>query len=286
MLLSVALEAFLLQIRADGRSMHTIGQYRRHVLAFAAFMGTERDLATITVGDVARFLTSPAALGESKPKKPTSMNALRTSLRCFFKFLHESSLAPSNPARMLRRARCMPPPPRGFSDEEVRRLTDVLTVAQGPSVRRDHLLIEVMLRAGLRLGSALALDRSDIDLERREILVRIAKGSAPERVFMSPPLHDHFAGFLAERGDGPLFTTVSGTRIGARSVQRRIEQWIRKAGIPHGSAHSLRHTFGQALYLKTRDIALVQLALRHRSIASTLVYARARAAELRRVLEA
>ena len=260
-----ALEAFLLQIQADGRSPHTVAQYARHVRLFASFVG-DRDLSQITVGDLARFLTSPAALGGARPKRPTSVNALRTSLRVFFKHAHEASISPTNPARLLRRARCTPPPPRGLSDDEVQRLTDVLVLAQGPSARRDHALIEVMLRTGLRLGSALALDRSDIDLDRGEIVVRITKNQAPERVFISAALRDHLVGYLAERGEGPLFTNRDGDRVGTRHVQRRIEQWFSKAGVGHGaSAHDLRHRFAMALYRRTRDLPLVQAALKHRS---------------------
>jgi len=285
MRLNDALEAFLLQIHADGRSPHTVAQYRRHVRTFADFVGIDQDLSQITVGDLARFLTSPAALGASKPKRPTSVNALRTSLRVFFKHVHEASIAPTNPARLLRRARCTPPPPRGLSNDEVKRLSDVLVLAQGPSARRDHALIEVMLRTGLRLGSAFALDRSDVDLERGEILVRVAKNQAPERVFISAALRDHLVGYLAERDDGPLFTNRAGGRVGTRHVQRRIEQWLAKAGVRKGmSAHSMRHAFAMNLYRRTRDLPLVQHALKHRSIASTLIYAHAKDDELRQAI--
>lgn len=282
MRLQDALGAFLLQIEADGRSPHTRGQYRRHVHAFANFVGPERDLAGITVGDVARFLTAPEALAG---RSTSTMNALRTSLRVFFKYLHEAALAPANPARLLRRARCAPPPPRGLSDEEVRRLTDALVLAQGPNARRDHLLIDVMLLAGLRLGSALALDREDIDLERREIRLRVAKGQAPERVIVGRELHDHLVAYLADRPAGALFTTAGGTRLGQRQAQRRIEQWLARSGAGKGaSAHSMRHAFALRLYRRTRDLGLVQRALRHRSIGSTLVYARASDEDVRAVL--
>jgi len=286
MRLSDALESFLLQIQADGRSPHTVAQYRRHVRLFGSFVGTDRELSAITVGDLAKFLTSSAALGVvTKPKRPTSVNALRTSLRCFFKHAHEAAIAPTNPARLLRLARCMPPPPRSLSNDEVQRLRDVLALAEGPSARRDRALIEVMLRTGLRLGSALALDRTDVDLERGEIQVRTAKNQAPERVFVSRELHEHLIGYLAERPEGPLFTNRAGERVGTRHVQRRIEQWMAKTGVRPGmSAHSCRHFFGMSLYRKTRDLPLVQAALKHRSIASTLTYARASEDELRQAI--
>jgi integrase/recombinase XerC len=37
--------------------------------------------------------------------------------------------------------------------------------------------------------------------------------------------------------------------------------------------HSLRHTFAIELYQKTKDLRLVQVALGHRNITNTMIYA-------------
>src|SRR5262245_35719005 len=114
MQLQDALSMFLVQLEADGRSPHTIRQYRRHVRAFGAWLGQggpRRAVATIGHEDVARFLAAPVARTavHGGPKRAISMNALRTSLRCFFRYLHEAGVVPQNPARLVRRAMCAPP---------------------------------------------------------------------------------------------------------------------------------------------------------------------------------
>jgi integrase/recombinase XerC len=284
MLFQDALDAYLLQLSADGRSSHTIRQYQRHLAAFAQTVGADRALDSITPTDVAQFMTAPSTL---QGRSTATLNALRTSLRTFFGFVHASGLAPSNAGRMLRRAICAPSPPRGLSDAEVERLMDTLVVAQGPAARRDHMLVHVLLRAGLRLGSALALDRSDVDLERGELRVRVAKRQQPESVILSRELAEHLRGYLAGRGDGPLFTRKDGTRLGQRQAQRRMQAWFERAGLSAGaSAHGLRHTFGCRVYAATGDVLLVKAAMRHRSIASTLAYVRADEGALRKVLGA
>ena len=80
------LQRFLVQLEADGRSPHTIGQYRRHVLLFAAWwrdVGPGGAIEEVSHEDVAQFLASPHARTrrDSREKKATSMNALR--LICF-----------------------------------------------------------------------------------------------------------------------------------------------------------------------------------------------------------
>lgn len=70
--------------------------------------------------------------------------------------------------------------------------------------------------------------------------------------------------------------------MSARHVQRRFIGWLQRAGITRrASPHTLRHTFATNLYQKTGDILLVKDALHHRSITSTLVYARTDEARVR-----
>ena len=108
---------FQAQLAADGRSPHTRRQYQRHVEAFAGWLAAHQrdtDIAKITPGTVAEFFGSDAATNSARGgrKKATSANAQRTSLRCFFRWAHESGLTGTNTARLLRRARCSPPPTR------------------------------------------------------------------------------------------------------------------------------------------------------------------------------
>ena len=65
-----------------------------------------------------------------------------------------------------------------------------------------------------------------------------------------------------------------GRRISIRQVQRRFAAWFAMAGIDQRTVHSLRHSFACRLLAKTGNLALVQSALGHASIASTCVYAR------------
>src|SRR5262249_54202575 len=150
------------------------GQYRRHVTAFASWLprgGPRRAVATIAHHDVARFLAAPVArtAAHGAPKRAVSMNAMRTSLRCFFRYLHEAGIVAQNPARLIRRAMCAPPPPRAFTDDERGRLMMTLREARGFEAERDNALIDLLLSTGIRLGSCIALDVGDVDLRVGEL---------------------------------------------------------------------------------------------------------------------
>ena len=130
---------------------------------------------------VARFFADGAARNSCRggPKKAVSLNAMRTSIRCFCAHLHDAGLVSANPARLLRRARCAPPPPKALHADEQERLLEVLAAASGPEAERDRMLVELLLGTGIRVGSALALDVEDIDFHHGEIALRRTKNDRP-----------------------------------------------------------------------------------------------------------
>ena len=284
------LPRFLIQLEADGRSPHTVAQYRRHVRLFARWCRDVRHtgvVAEITHEDVARFLTARQV--RTRPddgeKRACTMNALRSSLRGFFGYLYRAGHIARDPTQLLRRANCGTPPPNTLSEDEQDRLLFVLSNAQGPEGRRDSAMFHLMLRCGLRVGSVVGIDVEDVDLEGGEIAVRSAKGDRPERVFLGRAIRDHLRRYIGARTTGPLFTGRAGKRLTTRHVHRRFAQWLEKAAIKRpASPHSLRHSFATSLYQRTGDVLLVKEALHHRSITSTLVYARADEERLRRAM--
>jgi integrase/recombinase XerC len=275
-----ALARYTTQLQADGRSPHTIGQYQRHIGLLGSWLrgnGNNGNVEEIDHETLARFLASDVARQrpDGKTKKATSANALRTSLRTFFKYCHDGGYTRSNPARLIRRALCQPPPPRALSDDEAGRLLLALAAGVGPEAERDRALFTLMLGSGIRLGSALALETRDVDLERGELALRFTKGNCPVSVPLSRTVAAHLRSYMEGRADGYLFTGRNGRALCARHAQRRLGIWCRKAGVERRiSPHDLRHSFAISLYRRTRDLLLVQQALRHRSIVSTTVYAR------------
>lgn len=286
-----ALERFLLQLRADGRSPHTVGQYRRHIRLFAHWAHEDGTCGDAVEGidheDVARFLTSHVATSrpDGKRKRATAMNCLRSSIRGFFGFLHRAGYIPRDPSTVLRRAVCGQAPPRALSDAETRQLMNALAADDSLGARRDHALCHLLSASGIRLTAALSLRVEDVDLERGELDVLAAKGDRHERVFLSAAIRVHLRRFIGTRTSGALFPARSGSKMSRRHAHRRLARWLEKAGIRGKySPHCLRHTFATRLYRKTRDILLVKEALGHRSIQSTLAYARADEQRLRAAL--
>jgi len=275
MKIETALARFLTQLEADGRSPYTIDQYRRQIGHLVGFFGA-RGVESLTHEDIARYLASPSARTrlDGTPKKATSMNVRRSCVRTFFGYVHQAGYTTNNPARLVRRALCGTAPPRTLSPDEQARLLKAIATAKGPQARRDHMLFHLMLATGIRLGSALALDVGAVDLGRAELRIERTKGNRPEVVFLGRAVRAHLRRYLKGRGPGFLFEGRGGNLLCGRQAQRRLEIWLEEARIGRRvSPHSLRHAFATDLYRRSGDLFLVKEALRHRSIASTTVYA-------------
>lgn len=275
---------FVEQQQADGRSPHTISQARRHGMLAARYFG-ERPIDEITHVEIARFLNSAMAVrtADGREKKATSSNALRSSVRCLFAYAHASGVASQNSARLVKRARTSPPPPRGLSDLDRERLVAELAKATTWAERRDRALFMTLLLGGLRIGSAVAARVDDLDLNEGTLRLTRMKGDAADTVFISPVLAEILREWTSQLPAGShLFPAADGGEVGGRQAHRRLAQIARRAGITRVvSPHCLRHSFAMRVYGRTGDLLVTARALCHRSTAATAVYARADAARVR-----
>lgn len=169
-----------------------------------------------------------------------------------------------------------------YRDEITRLLAEIDTsTEQG---LRDRAIIELLFSSGLRVSELVGLNRDNINLKRREFMVR-GKGQKDRPVFISQAAADHINNYLETRTDSlpALFisysrnvspeTTGDYRRLTARSVQRMLSQYTRLAGITkHVSPHTMRHSYATDLLMNGADIRSVQSMLGHSNISTTQVY--------------
>lgn len=149
---------------------------------------------------------------------------------------------------------------------------------------RDKAILETLYSTGLRVSELVSLDRDQINLKTREVGV-IGKGNKTRVVFLSQRAVKWLDRYLAARDDHykPLFIRFSGKidptmsdedmRLSARSVQRAVEKYRKKASITiKVTPHVLRHTFATDLLRQGADLRSVQELLGHENISTTQIY--------------
>jgi len=274
--LSEGLDRYLVQLEADGRSEHSIAQARRHGRLLVEAL-SDPHIDRVRSEDIARVFASPVVQStvDGRPRRASSANAIRSSARSFFAYLCDAKLAPSNAARLIRRARVGPARPRAVSEPDIDALLRALDRARTTAELRDRALILTLLRAGLRIGSAVALDLEDVDLDAGEARLRRLKNGGSDTVQLMPDLVAVLRPYVGARRTGPLFPGESGQRLTTRQAARRVAEWSERAGLSkRASPHQFRHAFAMRAYESCGDVLLVAAALTHKSPASSAIYVR------------
>jgi integrase/recombinase XerC len=275
--LQTAIRRFEAQLQADGKCPGTRHYYLWDLNRLARALGPGTPIRSITPHRLAQFVNSPgfACKPSGHPKKASSVNRSKSTLRVFFRFLVDSDYLVRDPARLIRDARVQQPTARAMSVPDVQRLVATVHKHRSPLARRDELMFRLMLGTGIRLGSLAALNVEDVDTKAGTLRIR-AKGGIEQAVYLNRQLRRGLAGHVRTLADsaGPLFRSGHGGRIGTRQVQMRFAHWRDRAGLGRRyTVHSLRHTFATRLYEQTRDLHLVREALGHVGVGTTQRYA-------------
>jgi len=150
--------------------------------------------------------------------------------------------------------------------------------------KRNLAMILLAYRHGMRASEVCDLRLSDLDLKNGQITIRRLKGS----LTTTQPLTDHpgqpllserrvLRAWLAERRDISdfVFTSQKGGRIHRSQFFRMFQSVAERAGLPadRRHPHCLKHALGFSLVAANVNLASVKVALGHKSIASTAIYA-------------
>jgi len=170
--------------------------------------------------------------------------------------------------------------PRALTSEQVERLlSSISTARRWP--KRGYAIVRCALDMGLRAGEIAHLMISDIDWRAGIVTLRGTK-SLRQDVLPLPietgqaladylqherPATNHPAIFVRQMA-GQEHSITSG------AIQKMIKRALRRIGLSHSSAHALRHTVACRLVENGSSLKEVADLLRHRSLNTTLIYAK------------
>jgi site-specific recombinase XerD len=287
-----ALSDFLIFCRVERRLADlTCTAYERDVRACLDFLRSQgiAALAEVRTVDLRGFLA------QESTHRPAPSSQARTvaALRCFFAFCLESDYIERDPAHVLRTPKKREALPDVLDRSELTRLLHA-PAREGAWTRmhagkreRDQLLLALFAYGGLRRSELLALDCDDIDLERRLIRVRKAKGGRQRVVPIHPGLVPLLLAYVAARpatSDPALFLGVHGRRLTPTTMAIAFRRYATAAGVDRRkriTPHTLRHVFATELLSAGANLRQIQELLGHKHLDSTQRYTHVHAHQLR-----
>lgn len=146
---------------------------------------------------------------------------------------------------------------------------------RAPSGYRNYAILTVFLNTGIRLSELINLKKKDVDLKSGKIHIRQGKGDKDRVLWICSKDRAVIKKWLEKRpvDSEHLFCTLKGGPLNDRYVRDFIKRYAKEKNIQKRVyPHMLRHTFATDLYGKSKNIRLVQKALGHSSLLTTMIY--------------
>lgn len=145
---------------------------------------------------------------------------------------------------------------------------------------RDRAMLGVYYGCGLRRSEGLALDVTDIDLNRGLVHVRKGKGGKERLVPVSESVKQDFKAWLTVRDEyvknpeeKAFLLNPKGNRIGGNALLVRLKRLKEAAGIDKDPGlHTLRHSISTHMLARGMSLENVSRFLGHDSLESTQIY--------------
>jgi len=263
-----------------GLASETRRNYRRIVLNFlqACFGSAEVVFTALQPDDVRHFIAEQLTPRATSAKA----NSLASALRAYFRYRG----AGGDDVNALSGVIALPAHwnlatlPKALTDDEVNRLLNAFP-PELPSCRRGYAMVRCALDLGMRVSEIAKLALADIDWQAGTVTLRSTKSRREDILPLPISTGQAIADYL--RYERPRTTNQAvfvrrlaphDVPISAYAVHRLIRDAYHRIGLDHGRTHALRHTLARRLLEQGDSLKEVADILRHRSLDTSLIYAK------------
>jgi site-specific recombinase XerD len=292
---ATAAASFIASLDARDASPHTKRAYRTALDQYLEWLDGVPQAGWDWTRPPRRTLRAFLAELDGRGLSRSTIGSRIAALRSFYRFCRRQGWVAGDPWAAIvspRRSRRLP---RVMEVDDVERLLDVIPGSAGQPVGaardaslpeaielRDRAIVECTYAAGLRISEIAGASLSDVDLAHGELRV-LGKGRKERIGMLGAPAKDALEAYLsrgrpvlagaAETTDDALFLNHSGRALSSRGVRGRIDNLVRRAGLPERTTpHTLRHSFASHLLEGGADLRVVQELLGHASLSTTQIY--------------
>jgi site-specific recombinase XerD len=231
------------------------------------------DFAALKADDITAFVRKQAMeLGSVQAKH------MLTALRGFFRYLQHRGDIETDLAGCVPRVPCysfstVPKFLPAGSVEKILRLPDRTT----PRGRRDHAILILLARLGLRTCEVVRLELEDVDWDLGQITIR-GKGGRWSKLPLPPDVGKALAAYL--KHDRPRCSTrrffITQRLSTGGAIVKTVTRALNRAGIvsERKGGYLFRHTLATEMLGRGASLREIGEVLRHRKADTTWIYAK------------
>ena len=237
------LPSWQLALRAERKAAGTIKTYSDGITAFLRWCEAAGTPAELTKTTVQAFIADLLANGA----EAATARARQLALKRFVAWLVDEGEVDADPLLGMKQPQLDRKVVEALTDDELRGL---IKACQGKSLkdRRDEALVRLMAETGMRAGEVIAMQTTDVDLQRGLVTVRRGKGGKGRTVPFSVQTSTAIDRYLRARrthrlaDTGPLWVGGGGKTFGYYGLNTSLKERAQAAGIKRFHLHLLRHT--------------------------------------------
>lgn len=180
-LLVPTIAAWEIFLNDQANSPHTVKAFTHDLRLLAAYLPPDRSLGSISTTDLNNFLEWLQS-GRGVSCSPKTLARRITSLKAFFRWLHQNAVVLIDPAEKVLQKSVLSPLPVVLTREEVELVLQAANAhrqAAKPDAR-SYALVSLLLATGIKKGECLTLSPNHLDLEAGEGPLLFVRYDSPQ----------------------------------------------------------------------------------------------------------
>lgn len=288
---------FLNHLKTRGYAQTTLENYNRAFRPFLAWLGTQaiekpEQITPRHLSEYQQYLYN-----DYSPRKTLTlsyqMNLLKI-LKPLFRYLCEQGTVLSDPSLKLQ----LPKLPRRIP-RDILNKREIRLILKTPDIKtlsgfRDRIIFELLYATGIRKSELFDLNTQDINIKRREIMIRLGKGARDRMVPIPKKTAELLDKYLCavrpelirEKKTDALIINDRGGAYNRGNMDYLMKRTLSALKLKkHITTHSFRHTCATHLLKNRADIRVIQELLGHKTLSTTQQYTRVDITDLRRMID-
>lgn len=151
---------------------------------------------------------------------------------------------------------------------------EVVAILNAPKNLKHKLMLMLIYSCGLRLSEVINIQTKDVNVLRKSIFIKAAKGKKDRYVTLAESVIPYLKSYKKQYKPVTwLLEGVAGGRYSKTSVQKAFRKAVEISKVnPYSTVHTLRHSYATHCVENGFSLALIQKALGHNSIKTTERY--------------